>query len=198
MINELCLPQQGLFCNSADTHSPWGFSHSAGSSLTWETCPGGASALAASEPKSSCRLSSLGTRKTRVQAQVFLKVQVLHTESCFDEAFAWLHLLINHHHKAIAAFSAVLSRRCLLTPHKVSETLLFPTQEMGSHAETIAWEELNVLPQRIKTRWSIVQIRKFYKGVNFLWENKALSLTVSMNICNHGHQYCHKVTINLY
>lgn len=139
MINELCLPQQGLLCNTADTHSPWGFSHSASASFTCEPCPGGASALAASEPRSSCRLSSSGTRQTRMQARVFQKAQVLHTKSCFVMRLRGCTLLINHLYKAIAAFSAVLSRRCLLTPYKISETLLFPTQGVGSHAETIAW-----------------------------------------------------------
>ena len=45
-------------------------------------------AVAAFEPRIGCRLSSLGTRKNRVQAEVFLKDQVLHIERYF---LVWLH-----------------------------------------------------------------------------------------------------------
>lgn len=127
-----------------------------------------------------------------MQEQVLVKSQVLQTGSCFVMR---LHITHKSSLQSNCSFPCSPGQTLFVnTTQCMGNTALLPTQGMGTHAETIAWEELNVLSQRIKTRWSIVQISKIYKRVNFLWENKALSLTVSMNICNHGHQYSHMIT----
>lgn len=56
---------------------------------------------AAFEPRISYRLRSLGTRKNRVQAEVFLKDRVLHIESCFLVRLHDCTLLINHCYRGL-------------------------------------------------------------------------------------------------
>lgn len=121
-----------------------------------------------------------------VQAAVFFKrPSELHIERCFLVRLHDSTWFINHCYRAVAVSSAVWSQHCLLAPHEAPETVLPNTGRSSREHHVVRFVKCSLY--KIKTWWSMIQISKFCRKINFPCKSKALFLPASININNHGH-----------